>query len=355
VNQSVFTLTPGGLALGRSLGFTPTAVQVDNYTSSYVTLSDVGRVIPPWTYGAVVPLPEGIRQANAVLTATVPAVAGPPVPVSQVILTWTDQPLPADPGHLLQQSQYGVQTELGTVLATDPVIATKTFTVPAGTQAIGILVDGAQAPVQLVSVVGVTSGNFYLNLTSVDNGEGPQWRSFSVVDTAVTVHLTAFAGQSALVHVLASPLLAAVDISTVVGEVIDVASATSGSTFVVDETHAFGWSVSGTFDGAVAAPSMNEAAPGAGSRLLLRSYSLDVVNTAATAYAGTLAFSDPTTGTFWRRAVAIPATVDSADHVAESGLWLPCATNKALTMALNNALGAGVSVRMNMAGDILTP
>lgn len=106
MNQLVTTLTPGGQPVAQTLGFTALSAIVANYTSSYLSLPDTGaNPVPPWTYGAVIPLPPGIRQASASLLPTVPATPGPPVPQQQASITWTDQNLLADPGRSLQQSQ----------------------------------------------------------------------------------------------------------------------------------------------------------------------------------------------------------------------------------------------------------
>lgn len=137
MNQVVTTLTPGGHALGQTLGFEAAAVICDNYTSSYLQLVDAGKTIPPWTVSAVVALPPGIRQANAKLVPTTPAIPGPPVPLSQATLTWSDAALPANPGHLLQQASFGQATLIDSALGVTPGGGSVTHTgiaVPAGTQ-----------------------------------------------------------------------------------------------------------------------------------------------------------------------------------------------------------------------------
>jgi hypothetical protein len=207
--QSVLTLAPGAVAQAQSLGFTALSVIVDNYTSSYVVLPDAGKTIPPWTYGAVVTLPEGIRQANASLVATVPAVAGPPVPVVQAVLTWTDQPLPADPGHILSQGVYGLQVLLGQVVAPVPpgTAVTKTFNVPGGAQVVGFIVDFASGGNPAgVKINGHQTGNTYLNITNtgvLSGSPGPFTAIIaSPLDTQIDVILTP-GGFTDVVDVLA--------------------------------------------------------------------------------------------------------------------------------------------------------
>lgn len=215
MNQSVLTMTPGGLALGQSLGFTAAAVVVDNYTSNYLTLSDVGKTIPPWTYGAVVPLPDGIRQANAVLTPTVPAIPGPPVPKQQAVLTWTDEQLLANPGQLLQQSQYGVQNVLGTVAGgANSTAGPTSFAVPAGTMSIGYMVrnDQSRGTPQKVTIVGDQSNSTYVAEVPIGAIGGPIWVPFAASDTSVSVTVTTNASSASAVDVLASPNIEAVDV-----------------------------------------------------------------------------------------------------------------------------------------------
>lgn len=136
MTQDVRTLTPGGLPLAASLGFGARSVTIDNFTSSFVRLPDVGIDVPPWVYGAVVRLSPPTNKARASLVATVPAIPGPPVPTSQATLTWTDAELAPDAGHLLQQSTVSQPQELGDVVGSVGTVTTATFSLPAGTQSI---------------------------------------------------------------------------------------------------------------------------------------------------------------------------------------------------------------------------
>lgn len=224
MNQTVTTLVPGGLALAQTLGYTAASAVVDNYTSNYVTLTDVGKVIPPWTYGAVVALPDGLRQANASLTPTVPAVAGPPVTTIQCLITWTDQVLPADPGHILQQSAYTQQTIIGTAsAAAGGSSGTKNFAVPAGTASIGFDVNSGNIPTSVPSVITITghqTGTVYVSTGGAGKGlnsGGPQWVAFDGNDTSVDCAITALGGGAgAIVDFLASPLAMAVSLPFVI-------------------------------------------------------------------------------------------------------------------------------------------
>lgn len=206
MNQTVLTLTPGSRPLGLTLGFTAVTVIVDNYTSSYLQLTDAGKTIPPWTYGAVVSLPDGIRQANAKLVPTVPAVAGPPVPASQATLTWTDQPLPADPGHLLQQSAYQQQQVLSHPSVAANAVSTTTVTPPAGTMAIGWQIDSLAADGQGPSAVvisGQQSGTVVGGWSFPFSGQGLFAVPLSPVDTSLTIIVTARVAAGCSIYVIA--------------------------------------------------------------------------------------------------------------------------------------------------------
>lgn len=213
MNQEVLQLVPGGKPLAQSLGFTAATVIVDNLTSSYVTLGDVGKTIPPWTYGAVVALPPGLRRATASLTPTTPAIPGPPVPVSQVTLTWTDQVLSASPGHLLQQVTTQQQNVLGTVPANAGTSTTKDLPVPAGTLAIGFSTYGGAglSTAAAVNITGDQTGINYFVAASASASDGVQSVPFDVTDTSVTVILNQTSSvANAKIDVLAWPALPAV-------------------------------------------------------------------------------------------------------------------------------------------------
>ena len=227
--QDVLTLTPGGLPLGVSLGFTAASVVCDNYTSNYLTLPDAGKTIPPWTYGAVVALPPGTRRALATLTPTVPAVPGPPVPVIQASLTWTDVPLPADPGHLLQQSQYAQQNVFQSVQATvaNPSVTVDNVPVPAGTQAIGFIIDQINNSLPTtVTIIGDQTGHTYINAVSPVAADSLQVAPAALQDTTVQLSVTAPVASTSLVHFLAIPYPLVTFVRTVTGQALNVNSLT---------------------------------------------------------------------------------------------------------------------------------
>lgn len=226
MNQTVTTLTPGTAGPAQALGFTAASVIVDNYTSSYVSLPDAGKLLPPWCYGTTVALPPGIRHANAVLIPTVPAVAGPPVPRIQCVITWTDQQLLTDPGHLLQQSQYGSQVVIGTVKGgANTVVGPQNIAVPAGTMSIGYLVrsDAGNDTPRTVVISGHQAGSEYASSAPTSNIGGPQWFLFAASDTSIDVTLTTNASNPSAVDILASPLVEVLDIVQAFGTLANVA------------------------------------------------------------------------------------------------------------------------------------
>lgn len=215
MNQSVLSLTPGGRALNQLLGFDAAAVIVDNYTSSYVVISDAGKTVPPWTVSAVVQLGPGLSQARAQLQATTPAIPGPPVPLSQCTLTWTDTPLPADAGHLLQQVTTQQETVLGTIKANAGASASKQVSVPAGTLAIGYAVYGGTglSTAASVTIQGDQTGVQYFLVASASRSNGVQSVGVDVTDTSVTVTLDQTTSASAAqIDVLAWPVVPTVTV-----------------------------------------------------------------------------------------------------------------------------------------------
>lgn len=234
--QTVVQLTPGAQPLHQALGFEARAVIVTNYTSSYVRLSDVGIDLPPFVYGAVVPLPPGLRWATARLVPTVPAVSGPPVPIAQATLAWTDQQLPSAPGHLLQSSSYGLRQDLGVVTSgANGATASKSFALPAGTTAVGLMMDftnsGNPASMALVgdqTNQDYTAGNLVLsqNVLLGNFGGGPFIYQIVPTDTSVTISLTSSnPGSACTLRVIAYLDVASVFVQQNRGSFFNVSSA----------------------------------------------------------------------------------------------------------------------------------
>jgi hypothetical protein len=216
--SNILTLAPGGRPLDTSLGFEARTVLVTNYTSSYVRLTDAPPDIPPWLYGAVVPLPPGLRQARASLIPTVPAVSGPPTPTAGATLTWLDVALPADPGHLLQQAQYGVATVLDRFDTS--LLATKTYTLPGGTASVGVGIDlnettpGVSDPAHSVipasiTLTGLPSGANYLLFVPNAALRQQFWAAVNPEDTRLNITIDGVHVNGCFVDILTSPLVIA--------------------------------------------------------------------------------------------------------------------------------------------------
>jgi hypothetical protein len=180
------------------------------------------------------------------------------VPVSQAILTWTDQALPADPGHLLQQAAYSQQTVIGTLIAAAGQSATpQVLAVPAGTMSIGYIVwsdPGHDTPLS-VSIIGHQSFNEYIATGPLNNSGGPQWFPFGVSDTSVDVTLTASGAKGARVDFLASPLVEVLDIQQTFGSLLDVQLTNNGGVALALDNPAVNvFQLVATQNGATAAP-----------------------------------------------------------------------------------------------------
>ena len=216
----MLTLAPGAKPLVQSLGFGARSCIVDNFTSSYLSLPDAGKLLPPWVYGAVVAFPTGVSTARASLLPTVPAIPGPPVPLSQASLTWTDARLPPDPGHLLQQVTTQQAIVLGSLIVAAGLTQAEDFTVPAGTQSIGFAVRSEAIPgnpghfydtPQSTTVQGdQTAHDYFEAVTGATNAGGPLASVFDPSDTSITVTMTANASNASKIDVLAWPTLPAV-------------------------------------------------------------------------------------------------------------------------------------------------
>ena len=226
MNSQVFTLSASSPTLpATGLGFEARSVMVTNYTNQFVQLPDVSAdaSVPPFTFGAVIPLPPGIRQARAALVSTTPVVSTPPVPNSNATLTFVEAELPPDPGHLLAQSQFNLIQLLGSITAGAGGNKTTTFTLPAGTQAIRIVPDAQSgfAPSQVI-VQGGTTSNQYALLT------GPLANAIYIIpvdvsiDTTLKIQLTSPVGGSSKIWVSATSVPESVSIIQLPNGVLNV-------------------------------------------------------------------------------------------------------------------------------------
>jgi hypothetical protein len=260
VNQDVLTLTASAPSLGVSLGFEAAAVIIDNFTSEFVQLTDAGRTVPPWTAGAVVPMPAGIRNANAVLVATTPAVPGPPVPIVAATLTWTDEPLPAAAGNLLTQSVINQPQKLGTVVGSVGASTTQVFTLPAGTQSVGFTTvqSGGGSLTGTASLTfeddNQTSESLYYQVNPVITN-GWAFVPVSQLPTnaiAVVLDMTGMTGANGqfTTTVVALPYSAAVGVTTFAGASVAIKPSSGNLIMAVGDNQQFYGSVSNPGAGA---------------------------------------------------------------------------------------------------------
>jgi hypothetical protein len=92
VSVRSFTINPGN-ELTQSLGFTPIAVVVDNFTPYWLFLQDAGRYVPPFTTGAILPVSH-VTQAYVSWKSTPfgnQLVAGATVGNYTATTVWTDE------------------------------------------------------------------------------------------------------------------------------------------------------------------------------------------------------------------------------------------------------------------------
>lgn len=172
-----FSLTATRPNIAQQLGFVAKAVVVDNYTTSYVRVRGAQRDVPPLVFGVVLSI-SGTQVAEAQLVATTPAPFSPPTPSAAASLTFYEDALPAQVGHVLQTSQYtprGVLYPDGVPAASQVgpsftvgvgASVSKNFTLPAGTVDLRVLVVGAVTgaifpPVTLEIFGNTTGGNYY--------------------------------------------------------------------------------------------------------------------------------------------------------------------------------------------------
>jgi hypothetical protein len=232
-----------------SLGFGARSVTVDNFTSSYVRLPDVGIDVPPWVYGAVVKLAPPTNKARASLVATVPAIPGPPVPTQQATLTWTDADLAPSAGHLLQQSTVSQSQELGDVVGAVGTITTTTFALPAGTQSIGfrtIQTGGGSlsgtAALTFEDADTFSKSTFFGQNPVITNG----WAFFTVSELpssglTVILDMSAVTGANGqfTTSVVALPYVAAVGVTTFPGGSVAIKPSSGNLIMATGDTQMF--------------------------------------------------------------------------------------------------------------------
>lgn len=147
------------------LGFYARSVIIDNYTTSFVRVRGAARDIPPGIFGAVVNLDSGSAVADCQLITAAPVPALPPTPSADATLTYVEDALSADAGHLIAQSNYQRQPIIGTITtAGGGVPVSLTFPVPDGAQGIQYFAYGGSFfEPQQVTIKGDVSQEFLIN------------------------------------------------------------------------------------------------------------------------------------------------------------------------------------------------
>lgn len=342
MSQAVLTLTPGGAPEVQSLGFPARSVIVDNYTSSYVQLPDVGKTIPPWVYGAVVPVQTNIARAS--LIPTVPAIPGPPVPISQCTLTWTAAVLPASAGHLLQQSQYSPISTIGTITTVgNGDTVTKTFPVPAGSLGIGFIVSSASGFFVPASVTtkGDVSNDGYVSETPVTVLAATG--RFFPLDQNLVCGVTSATGpgQPAQVTFFALSYNPTINVTDV------VALQVSGPV----RTQTYDWNAALQFNNTTA--TLTGATPPAGKTAVLAAYSAHVATNAAATLIAQVSIKDGTGALVWGDIISIENVAFASDRAQLSGLAVPATTSVSpLTISIG-AIGAAHFADLSIGGYFL--
>jgi hypothetical protein len=164
MQSNIFTLAPGGRPVAATLGFQPKAVLVTNYTSSYVRIPDAPPDIPPFVYGAVIALPQGVRNANASLVSALPAPVGPAVPRTEATLTWLDAEMTPAPGTLLPGTLAAVGQLLHTTAPGFGSAGSGSFSLPTGTESLSVItIPGGGSGNGSFTLVGATTGFTYFS------------------------------------------------------------------------------------------------------------------------------------------------------------------------------------------------
>lgn len=146
--QSVPFYVAEGVPLNQAVGFVANCVIVDNLTSSWLYVPGGARFVPPYQYGAIVPLKQG-DAANITWPVPTGIVAGP-VGKGTAICTFTDADLPTSIG----QPSYTNIPPVPIAVGSTPITAV----LPTGCQALLIT---SQTALTTVTVKGVTSAQFY--------------------------------------------------------------------------------------------------------------------------------------------------------------------------------------------------
>jgi hypothetical protein len=184
LGRSLVTTATEGTESSTSLTFEARTVQVHNLTASWLYVPDAGQPVPPFTYGAVLPL-QGTSQAR-VSWATPSGITPATVGTGTTTFLWLEDALPPSNGQqvVIPSQQVACPiTAVGTVVgakssamkgATTWILdstngSTVTVDVALPTGANSIILDGGNAALGLpflsrkISVQGLQSFTFYFS------------------------------------------------------------------------------------------------------------------------------------------------------------------------------------------------
>lgn len=124
--KSLVTVANEGIAQALPLTFEARAVQIHNLSSSWLYVPDAGQPVPPYTYGAVLPL-QGTSQAR--ITWQTPSGLLPPtVGKGQATALWVDDSLPPSNGQQVVIPSQQVVCPIELVVASHSAGGSATFT-----------------------------------------------------------------------------------------------------------------------------------------------------------------------------------------------------------------------------------
>ena len=140
------------------------------------------------------------------------------------------------------------QQLIGSVSGTaNQVVGPINFPVPPGTQSIGYLVhsDSGNDTPRNIQILGHQSNNAYASGVVASNQGGAQWYPFAVTDLSVDVTLSTNLASPSQVDILASPLVAALDVEQAFGTVLKTVITDAGGTPLTVDSPAVGVSLLG--------------------------------------------------------------------------------------------------------------
>jgi len=179
-------------------GFQAAHVWVNNKSNQYLYLPDAPDVVEPGVTRVLAIIHTDVGHASWTIPATF-AVTQPNNPAGAAILIFLNQGIDISPtpGVTSTPTVSSPQVNLGQIVLAANASSNKSFNVPTGTHAIGILVQSGS--LKQLQVIGGNSGGPYLSLppagVSAANFQGPfMCAFFSAIDASVNVVVAAGAG-----------------------------------------------------------------------------------------------------------------------------------------------------------------